>query len=681
MAKKPQPFDDVYQEVHDHYVTWREDNDQRMNRENGWNDVTDAYWGKLPDDWPYESRVVDPRIRTTLIEKNGRLLNAKLRGRVIGRDGDSDPLKARIVNVVLDYQWDMANEGGSMVEKWGEMDMGTRMYASKFAYVPWKHEIDEKGNCIFDGNEFKPLDIRDCGMDTAANHIRDAKWFQYRGWESIDDLENLNDTDSDKPMYPGLPNLLDKVKMDGRAMYSSDRRDNEYVNRILHLKGLTDRVGTDKSFPIIEIVTEYRKDRVITFAPRYKVILRDIKNPYKHRKIPIVQLRYYRVDGDPLGESEVEPVLPIWRAIQATICGYLDNMNIHMRPPLKILENSVRIETILFEPEGQMLMDRPDAVTEFQSSPHPMQLFQTTYSALVSAFNQAMGDLSQAVSNQDPFNKDGQSKTATEVKFVAKQQNSRDQKNQNSLSDCIQDMMSMWISNNKQFLFTDKKKKEYLLKILGGEMFSYFERAGLADYTISPQNMQTISDLMESQGGNISDEDLQQYAESAKEPLYPVVENPQETNPEKLIVKPKMSISDTGEGADLYITPDDFIGMYDYIPDVTSMAAGAGQENQQNLKIMYDIITSPNTTQLLAQDGWTVDAKELIVDLANSVGRNGAEKYFKQVSQTTQSGQGASPIQNSQVGGLPADPNASVSPAMPAPAPQPTGLPIAGGIQ
>lgn len=677
-TKKPQPFDDVYQEVHDHYVMWREDNDQRMSRENGWNDVTDAYWGKLPDDWPYESRVVDPRIRTSLIEKNGRLLNAKLKGRVVGRDGDSDPIKARINNAILDYQWDMAIDGGTMIEKWGDMDMGTRMYASKFALVPWKHEVDDKGNCIFDGNEFKPLDIRDCGMDPAADHIRNAKWFHYRGWESIDDLEKLNDTDSGKPMYPGLPKLLEKVRMDDRAMYSSDRRDNEYSNRILHLKGLTDRVGTDKSFPVIEIVTEYRKDRVITFAPRYKVILRDIPNPYKHRKIPIVQLRYYKVDGDSLGESEVEPVLPIWRAIQATICGYLDNMNIHMRPPLKIIENAVRIETIMFEPEGQMLMDRADAVTEFQSSPHPMQLFQTTYSALVSAFNQAMGDLSQQVSNQDPFNQQGE-KTATEVKFVARQQNSRDQKNQNSLSDAIQDMMSMWISNNKQFLFTDKKKKEYLLKILGGELFSYFQRAGLADYTISDQNMQMIGDII-NQDPNLSDEDLTQYAQSALEPKFPVIENPQELNPANIIQKPKMTISDTGDSADLYITPDDFVGMYDYIPDVTSMTAGAGQENQNNLKNIYDIITAPTTTQLLAQDGWTVDAKELIVDLANAVGRNGAEKYFKQISQAAQPGQGGSPIQNSPIGGLPTDTTTGAIPAMPDPAAQSPAVPQPGGI-
>lgn len=677
MAKKtPEKENDRYNEVNSHYVMWKEDNDQRMYRENGWNDITDAYWGKLPDDWPYNSRVVVPLIRSSLIEKNGRLLNSKLRGRVAPREG-GDVIKARIQNAVLDFQWDSATDGGTMLEKWGNMDMETRMYCSKFGLAPWKYEKDAEGNCVFDGNEFYPLDVRDCGMDFTATHIRDAKWFQHRKWVHIQDLKRLNDTDSHEPMYPGLNTLLDKIALDDRAMHNSDRRDNEYTNRILHLKGLTDRVGEDKSFPVVEVVTEYRKDRFITFAPKYKVILRDIKNPYKHNKIPVVQLRYYSLSGDPLGESEVEPVLPIWRAVQATVCGYLDNMNIHMRPPLKIIESAVRIETVIFEPEGQMLMDRADAVTEFQSSPHPMQLFQTTYAALVGAFNQAMGDLSQQVSqSNNPF--ESKDKTATEVKFVAKQQNSRDQKNQNSLSDALQDMMSMWISNNKQFLFTDMSKKEYLVKILGGEMFSYFERAGLSDYTINPENMSMLSDIIQ-QDPNLSDEDLMTMADAAKEPLHPIVENPEEKDPTKLSMKPKMRINDMRDGAELSVLPEDLEGSYDYIPDVQSMAAGALQENQNSIKAVYDIITAPNTVGLLAQEGYRPNVRELITDLVGTLGRDDAEKYFTQINTAEQPQQGAGAIQNSPIGGLPADPSTGIDPTLAAQGAQPAGLPQQGG--
>lgn len=678
MAKKSLDRDySIYNEVDDHYVMWIEDNDQRMYRENGWNDITDAYWGKLPDNWPYNSRVIDPRIRTSLIEKNGRLLNSKLRGRVKGRDSVSDPLKAKIQNALLDFQWDNAKDGGSMLEKWGEMDMDTRMYGSKFALVPWKHEVRD-GKVVFDGNEFYPLDLRDCGMDPSATHIRDAKWFQHRKWVHIDELKHLNDKSSNDPMYPGLKELLDKISMDGK-LYNSDRRDSRYSNRVLHLKGLSDRVGDDKSFPVCEIVTEYRKNRIITFAPKYRVILRDIENPYNHKKIPIVQNRYYKITGDPLGESEIEPVLSIWRSIQAVICGFLDTMNIHMNPPLKVIESAARIETIIFEPESIMLMDRPDAVTEYQGSSQPLQLFQSTYSALVAAFNQAMGDLSQQVSNSDPFNSKDQ-KTATEVKYVSKQQNSRDQKNQNSLAECIEDMMSMWISNNKQFLFTDTDKKEYLLQILGGDLFSYFERSGLADMTINPQNMQLIADLIK-QNPNLSDEDLATYVDAAQEPAHPVVENPEEKNPAKIRVKPKMYINDMHDRAELSILPEDLEGTYDYIADVESMSAGALQEEKEAIKNTYDIITAPTTLQLLQQEGYTINAKELISDLISSVSRNDTEKYFKQAQPQGQPEQGAGTVQNSPIGGLPAGAFTSTQGSVPGQVPQSPGLPEQGGVQ
>jgi hypothetical protein len=75
-SKKPilnKASEKTLNEVIGHYQDWKEDNDTRRTRENGWNDITDAYYGKLPDDFPYNSQVVDPRLSTTLIEKNARL--------------------------------------------------------------------------------------------------------------------------------------------------------------------------------------------------------------------------------------------------------------------------------------------------------------------------------------------------------------------------------------------------------------------------------------------------------------------------------------------------------------------------------------------------------------------------------------------------------------------------------
>lgn len=626
MAKNQ--YKDILLEVKQHYQMWREDNDKRRTRKNGWNDVTDVYQGKLPADWPYLSRVVDPVVRTSLNEKNARLLNAKLRGRLVPREG-GDVLKARLNNAILDFQWDSANDGGSMLSKWKAMDLDSRLYASRFALVLWKHEEDENGKVLFDGNEFYPLDIRDSGIDPTATHIRDAKWFQYRRWAKIEDLENISETGK-KIKYPGLALLKSRIKEQG---ISGQRKDTEYENRVKQNKGLQDRTGEDKAFPVVEIITEYRKDRWVTFCPKYGgVILRDIENPYDHKQIPVVQLRYYPLGDDAWGESEVEPVIPLWRGINATLCGYLDNMNIHMRPPLKILDGQATIETIVWGAEAQWMMTSPDAVTEMRSNGEAMQYFQTTYSALKAAFNTAMGDASQGVGSVDPFNPD---KTATEIKFTARQQNVRDQSNQTDLAEAITDMMMMWLINNRQFLFIDPKKHEHVLRIVGSEMFNYFKRAGLDEMEVSQESMSMLGDIIKEQEGNMSDEDIMALYESAKQPKFPVYDNPNEKDPEKITYKSKMRMNDMEDSAEISIVPDDLEGTSDYIADTVSMQSGA---NDQLIKAqqqaIQDLTQNQGMITLLQAQGVQPEIKELLISHYENIGLKDAERYFTSQRQT-----------------------------------------------
>lgn len=635
MAKKKKTTQDIspLQEVLFHYKDWTEDRDIRMTRENGWNDVMDAYFGRLPENWPYLSRVVDPRLRTTIIEKKARLTNAKLRGRLVPREG-ADIITARINNALLDFQWDNAQDGGSMNHKWGIMDQDTRLFASAFGLVTWKYceYVDDDGETKveFNGNEFSPKDVRDVGL-THGTNVKDAKWIQISEYLGIEELENENQLPGE-PKYPGLAEL--KKKLTDNVQ---DRRDDNYQSRIKELKGLTDRLGEDKSFPVLEIVTEYRKDRWITFSPKHKVLLRDIPNPYKHGKIPVVQLKYFPLSDDPWGESEVESVLPLWRAIQATLCGYLDTMNIHMRPPLKILEGLARMETIEFGPDAQWIINQVDAITEHSGSGEPLRYFQTTYSALISAFNTAMGDSSQGIGGVDPFNPD---KTATEVNKQAQQQNVRDQDNQNALSDSLKDMMSMWQSNNKQFLFANEDMHEYVLKIIGEKDFSFFKRSGLNEVVLDNESTQMIADTIMQQNGDISDLQMQELVNAGSTPRYPVVENPNEKDPEKILIKPKMKLDETGSEAEISLVPDDLNGTFDYIPDVKSMSSGADAELNQARRDATDLLfNNQNVLQLLAQQGQQPNVKEILIESFEAGGTKDAERFFIQASQQPTMGQ------------------------------------------
>jgi hypothetical protein len=659
MQEDSEKYKNTVKEVDQHNEMWTQDNDKRINRKGGWNDVTDAYYGKLPDDWPYITKIVDPRIRTSLIEKNARLINNKLRGRLVPREG-SDILGAKINNSLLDFQWENANDGGSMLTKMSICDMDARLYQSKFALVKWKCEYNDDGSIKFEGNEMYPLDIRDCGMDPSAMHIKGAKWFQYRTWEHIEDLESQSDTGG-KPLYDYLGTIKSYLK-EQMGANSAQRRKDSYVRRVPQLRGLEDRVGEDMAFPVIEIVHELREDRWIDYFADLKLIIRDIPNPYKHGKIPVAQLRYYPLQDDPLGESEVEPVIPIWKAIQATVCGYMDEVILKMRPPLKIIQNAVTIETIVYGPEAQWLVTRPDAITEMQSNGEAIRYFETTYSALISAFNVAMGDMSQGTSSVTPFEGD---KTATEVKASLKQQNVRDQKNQNDLAEFIKDIMLMWLSNNKQFLFTNPEKQEYILRVIGNENFEYFKRAGLDGMTLEPEVARMIGDIVE-QKPEMTDVELGELIETGKTPKHPVYENPEEKEPSKIKYKPKMRMSDMGDSAELSITPDDLEGTYDYIADVKSMSAGATQELMESrMKAMDLLLNNANVIQLLAQEGYKTNVKELITDTFEDQGLRDADRYFEKIETQALPPTAGGPQPNMPQPGLPALPQANPAGGLP----------------
>lgn len=633
-----------------HYRAWTDDNQIRMTRKFGWNDITDAYYGRLPQDWPFTSQTTDPRIRTALLEKNARLTNGKLRGRLVPRE-NGDVLGARINNAILDYQWDSANYGGSMTTKIGIADMDTRLYQSKFVLVYWRHVYNDEGECTFSGNEILPLDIRDCGMDFAASHIRNSKWFQYRTWEYIEDLEQMMDVDG-KPIYKNLGKIKYAMKSEPtvEGSQTASQRRNEYTPRVKQLRGLEDRLGTDIAFPMIEVVHELREDKQIDFCPKYLQVIREIDNPYEHGHINVAQLRYYALQDDPLGESEVESVIPLWRAIQATVCGFLDEMILKIRPPLKIIEGQARIETIEYGPEAQWLMSRIDAVTEMQSGGDAIRYFQTSYSALVSAFNTAMGMLSQGTSGVDPFNPD---KTATEIRASTAQQNARDQKNQQDLSEFIKDIVLMWHSNNKQFLFADPKKHDFILKIIGQDNFNYFKKAGMDQMELPQASAQGIGQAISelgAQGVTLSNEDVQTLMDAGSMPKFPIVENPNEKDPSKIKLKPKLSINDQGDAADLHITPEDLDGTFDYIPDVKSMAIGADAQMQAaRTEAITAISQNPTVLQLLQAEGFRPKIKELLVADLEDKGLRDAEKFFEKVDQN--GGQNPNQDPNSQMGG------------------------------
>jgi len=611
---------ELFEEVQYHYTFSQDDMDKRKLRKNGWDDILKAYFGYLPTNWAYLSKVTDPVIRTTIIEKTSRMFAGKLRGTVTPREGN-DAVKAKIVNALLDFQWDNAKIGGTMLEKIILNDIQTRIFGASFVLNYWN--VQEKDGKIYEGPDIKVLDNRDVFVDYQATHIKSANWVQVREWVTFQDLENKKNSDG-TPFYKNLDALMIGITKDQRI--KPERRDNKYTSIVKQIRSLEDRVGQDLYFPIQEIVTEYRKDRKITFAPRHGLILKDEENPMDSGEIPISMLRYYPVGDDVYGESEVESVLPLYRAINATLCAFLDQMNLAMRPPIKVANNAtgVRLDTLVYGPNAVWLTgDNPNNVLEHQSGTAAITGFNTSYSALKSAFQVAMGDNSMGVSSVNPLGKGD--KTATEIRAVTRQQLARDNYNQIYLEEFLKDVMEFWIKMNQQFLFTDPAKQQYIVRVIGKDILNELKQSELSQTEIPDEVVTQTADLIDQTPGGLAPEELQVIKDVSSVPTNPVTD-------ENGNVVPKLDMSEDGSLARLFIEKEDLYGSYDYIPDVKSMAIGVSEEAINGRNQALYILLSPGVQQQLQMEGATINVKDLLVNVLEDNGVKNAAKLFNQGS-------------------------------------------------
>ena len=588
--------------------------------------------------WPYDALLFDPRIFTFIFEKTSRLIANKPKAKLIPREG-ADAVSAKINNSLLDYQWDVANNGGTMLSKWALMDINTRKYGAAFALNKWRYEVDKDGRVVFDGPEMEVLNNRDVAHDLSGTSIENCNWFQVRQYVTFQELERVNDHARKRPVYKNLSVLRQAIGSDSTSGGGGDTRSSNWISRnrqISHLE--TDPVGKDIVFKTVEIITEYRRDRWITFAPKHGVVLRDIANPYMNNELPIVMLRYYVIDDDLYGLSEIEPVKGLQKAINALLCQYVDEINQNLYSPIAI-GPGVRQHTLEWGKGARWIMNNP--MTDFrlvESRSNAAQFFNNTYSVLVSAMMNALGESSLGVSNIQPYQND---KTATEVKALQIQRNARDNYNQLMLAGAMERQLMLWHTMNQLLLFSDPKKQHYIVRIVGKDAIKYFQTKGLDQMEIGDE----AQDLMNSQnemafGGSAIESasagiDATQFAT----PKYPVNIGTKE-KPE---ISPKLKIEE-GEGATVYVEPEDIRGQFDFSIDVESMTVTADEERKQARQTAVSLLVSnPNIIALLQQEGVKPKFKELFVTWLEDLGFNDAEKYFESAPQAQAPGAPGAP--------------------------------------
>ncbi len=603
----------LFRDVHNHYTLSKQDLEIRMTRKNGFNDADKLFASYINEnDWPYNSMIFDPKPYKTIIEKSARLIGNKPKGRLVPREG-GDSLGAYINNELLSYQWDDTSRlGESQLSKWIMADQNTRKYGSCFILEKWRYEtriIDGKKKLYYDGPESIVCNARDVLANPSYSFVN--KWFQYREYLTLQEMKDVNDAARTGPKYKNLNVLEEALKDDGKS--TGDRRDTQYTIENKAIRGLTDYLGSDKINKTLEVVTEYRPTRWITFAPRYGIILKDIPNPYKHGEIPVVHLKYYPLPDDLYGVSELEPVSKLIRGINSLYSNYIDTVSIDTNPPLMVNPVNVRMHTLEFTPQAKWLMNNPGQdVQRLQTNTATTNNFSAAYAIMVGSLNDALGEGSQGMSSVNPTQDQGRV-TATEIKDTSFTRNVRDNMNQIYLSEALKKEIGFWHSMNQQFLFTATSSKQKVIRIVGKDAIDFFKTRGLGD--IQPTEEEIL--------GAVDDPN----ALLPQGPRFPAM------LPSGDVV-PKFIEDDNGMGGDLVIEPGDLMGTYDYIPDIETMQAPSDSQVEQKLTAILGTITNPAVMQMLAAEGKKPKIMDILIKLYESTKViKDAESYFEDMPQ------------------------------------------------
>lgn len=400
----------------------------------GWDEKEQMLIGKIGDEITLnsaKSRIFDPRLSTIVMERAARVMAQNPTGNAWAISKD-DIGKNKLMNLYLDkYVVPNANSQFPFLTKLRMWDMYSLVYGVMFSLVGWRN--DEKKEYF--GPDIWLLPIRDCFPQPGAMSIEEADWFQVSTLKTRQWIK-------DKEGKPGWKNISKLLQMtSGSDGVSREDMDDDRRSEVDREKFPT--TPKDKSFPRFEIITEYRKDRWITFAKDHRLVLRDIPNPHKNNKIPVVAKYAFPLMDNIFGLGEFERGKTLQFALNSLWNLYMDGVKFSLYPPLQINPDGVVASSIKWSPTAKWLTQRPNQdIQVTQMSPQGLTTFQSTYSFLISAMMNQAGTTDTTVTRQtDP----SLGKTPQALNMLQAREGSRDNWDRFMMEQALQDVFGQFI--------------------------------------------------------------------------------------------------------------------------------------------------------------------------------------------------------------------------------------------
>lgn len=531
--------------------------------------------------YPHNARVFDPRTFRIIETVTPRLVANEPTGSFFPVE-DGDVATAEILNALIKYDWRHAE----MFPKLTMFVKSMLIFGTAFGLTYWDYRECKKTRMVpqelnggmiwtqgstqevsmvdFDGPNFEPLNIYDCFPDPNSSSLGNMRWFIYRTFKTIKELEYENDT-RNMEYYKNLDKLKQLVseKKEANKGASGGFSDMEFREHRRTMLSTEELHGQDSSNPEFVILRRFAKDRWVDIVPEFNLVIRDVPNPYFHGELPIVYGVDYPYPGELYGMGEIEPIERIQRALNAVLNQRLDNVQLVLRNMWKVKKNSgVDMHTLISAPGNIITTDDMLAVESFQVPDVTGNTFVGTMNYLTAAIQNGSGitDYTMGINSSANI----ANSTATGTRLIQQEANAQFKlKIQLFYKMVVERIANQWKDLRIQFT-TEAQKLRIVGKdeVMGMVKNTSLATTGLDGIPVAPGDMETPT---------------------------------------------KMQISKDQNFAFLNVYPEDIqpsiVGDYDFVAAVSSEAISDPIALQENFFLALDKVNNPEWTSGLASQG------------------------------------------------------------------------------
>lgn len=572
--------EDLLDEINEQFLLAKKYLDQVHQRMNDQEELYRTYIDA--NNYPHSARVFDPRIFRIIETITPRMVANEPTGSFYPVE-EGDIVTANILNSLIKYDWRRAEMFPKLVNfvksmlifgtafgrtYWDfrettKLQMKPKRINDRMVWTPTNTQEFKVNE--YDGPNFEVLNIYDCFPDPNATSLNNMRWFLYRTFKTLKELEAENDARGAE-YWKNLDVLRSEIKKNKDAKKGAGRIDNLQFREHRRVMLSTEEfIGQDDSNPEFAVLIRFLKDRWTFIVPEYDLVIRDVPNPYFHGDFPIIYGCDYPYPGELYGMGEIEPVDRIQRAINAVLNQRLDNVQLTLRPMWMVRKTAnIDLHTLISAPGNIITGDdiSEQGLKSVQIPDVTGPTFVNTMNYLTSALQNGSGITDYTIGIDNETNV--ANKTATGTRLIQQEANAQFKlKIQLFNHMVIQRIANLWKDLRLQYTTESKK-----LRIIGRDEVKY-----LKDET------------------NLAQIDLEGN---------PIV-------PGDLEAQSKLELAPSEDFAFLNLNPEDIqpsiVGNYDFIAAPSSEQINDPIAMQENFFKALEMLKDPVWVQGLATSG------------------------------------------------------------------------------